>query len=228
MENNLNSEIEAQINILDQCLERVSSMLVLGKQGEPFLIGMEFHESELKALDNNLRVLVARILKRPDVEESVWLPPVAFAYRYGQPSRSQWSWLESFYRGLSNSKSFLLSHLKSNDSPNTYNINVKGDNAIIGINSRISANNNSTSSETALHLMAQIELLRVEMRKATGTSPEEDIAIATVAAAEVAARNGDNAGAMLHLKKAGQWAFDVATKIGVSVVAKMIEGQLPK
>jgi hypothetical protein len=42
----------------------------------------------------------------------------------------------------------------------------------------------------------------------------------------IAAAAGDRSGALKNLKSAGRWAFDVATKLGVSVASKALEHSL--
>jgi hypothetical protein len=50
-----------------------------------------------------------------------------------------------------------------------------------------------------------------------------DISIAEIAKAEDAGKNGDTAGLLHHLKAAGKWAAEIASKIGVSIASKAIE-----
>jgi hypothetical protein len=71
-------------------------------------------------------------------------------------------------------------------------------------------------------LAVELSSLRREMRQAA-SEPEQDIAVGQVAAAERAAQKGDTSGVLRHLKGAGKWAFDVATKIGVSVASEAIK-----
>jgi hypothetical protein len=62
--------------------------------------------------------------------------------------------------------------------------------------------------------------------KAEAKEPEEDIAVAEVAAAEVAASKGDGPKVLEHLAKAGRWALKVATEIGTLVAAAAINTAL--
>ncbi|MER9291294.1 hypothetical protein NKI71_13695 [Mesorhizobium sp. M0510] len=71
-------------------------------------------------------------------------------------------------------------------------------------------------------LAEELGRLRTAMRE-IATEPEQDIAIAEVAQAQTAATNGDEQKALQHLKAAGTWAFDVATKIGVGVATAAIK-----
>lgn len=52
---------------------------------------------------------------------------------------------------------------------------------------------------------------------AEATEPEQYVAIGEVAAAETAAKTADGPKALEHLRKAGSWIWDVATKVGVGV-----------
>ena len=49
---------------------------------------------------------------------------------------------------------------------------------------------------------------------------------ASIANAEDATKKGETSNIFSHLKSSGQWAFDTATKIGVSVAAKAIQGAM--
>ncbi len=71
-------------------------------------------------------------------------------------------------------------------------------------------------------LATELGLLRREMRH-MAESPEHDVATGAIAAAEQAANAGDKKGVMRHLKNAGTWALDVATKIGVNVASEVIK-----
>lgn len=74
-------------------------------------------------------------------------------------------------------------------------------------------------------LACELDLLRAAMRR-EAVSPEQDQAIANVAAAETAAKKQDGIAALQSLKEAGKWALDIATKIGVEVAAKAIQRSL--
>jgi hypothetical protein len=71
-------------------------------------------------------------------------------------------------------------------------------------------------------LATELKSLRREMRQAA-TEPEQDIAVGQIASAEAAAQKGDTSSVIRHLKDAGKWAFDVATKIGVTVASEAIK-----
>jgi hypothetical protein len=80
-----------------------------------------------------------------------------------------------------------------------------------------------TLSTGDLHALAeQLSNLREELSKRACGS-DHDSAILAVTEAESAANKGDISSVMGHLAKAGNWAFDVATKIGVSVAAEAIK-----
>lgn len=83
-----------------------------------------------------------------------------------------------------------------------------------------------TAANLELHALAtELGRLRTAMRK-DAVEPEHDQAVANIGAAEVAAKNQDGTGALKHLKSAGAWALDAATKIGTTVAAKAIQSAI--
>ncbi|MFJ4099829.1 tetratricopeptide repeat protein [Amycolatopsis japonica] len=74
-------------------------------------------------------------------------------------------------------------------------------------------------------LFEELGVLRKAMKEAA-TDPEHDLAVAEVAKAELAAKEGDRATAIQSLKKAGKWAFAVASTVGASLVASVLKGEL--
>lgn len=74
-------------------------------------------------------------------------------------------------------------------------------------------------------LADELALLREAMRS-QADSLEKDMAVGSVAAAEMAARSGNEKGMFDHLKSAGSWAFDVATKIGVGIAIAVLKDRL--
>jgi hypothetical protein len=58
--------------------------------------------------------------------------------------------------------------------------------------------------------------------KEQASEPEHDIAIAEVASAEIAAKNGDGSKVIEHLRKAGKWVHDIAIAIGCELAASVI------
>jgi hypothetical protein len=70
-------------------------------------------------------------------------------------------------------------------------------------------------------LANELATLRAEMKK-QATEPEQDVSVGAVAAAEAAAKKGDESSALQHLADAGKWALDLAVKIGVPVAIDAI------
>jgi uncharacterized protein YjbI with pentapeptide repeats len=81
--------------------------------------------------------------------------------------------------------------------------------------------NQSADSINLTSLADELGKLRAAMKQ-EGTDPEHDIATGNVALAEKSAKEGDGPKALQHLKSAGKWALDTATKIGVDVAAKAL------
>lgn len=71
-------------------------------------------------------------------------------------------------------------------------------------------------------LADELKRLRTTLR-AKASSPEHDVALGAVAAAESAARAGDGVKVLEYLQRAGKWALEAATNIGVRVAAEAIK-----
>ncbi len=71
-------------------------------------------------------------------------------------------------------------------------------------------------------LAAEFERLRRELRADGGTA-NHDVAVGQIAAAESAAKNGDQAGVITALKSTGKWVLGVAEKIGVGLAVQAIK-----
>jgi len=109
--------------------------------------------------------------------------------------------------------------------------NVSGQIGVVGPNAKADNNTFNQAWQQAAAsidmqaLASELASLRSSMRK-EATDVEHDQAIACIGAAENAAKKQDGASAIGHLKAAGKWAFDVATKIGTTVAAKAIESAM--
>jgi hypothetical protein len=74
-------------------------------------------------------------------------------------------------------------------------------------------------------LARDLVLLRAELKK-QAVDAEQDITVAGVAAAQLAAQKGDGPAAISHLARVGKWALDVATSIGATVAAAAIKAAM--
>ena len=74
-------------------------------------------------------------------------------------------------------------------------------------------------------LADELRRLRLALKTRAAT-PEEDLAVAEIAAAELAAGVGDGVGALKRLANAGVWALNAAKDIGVGVAAAAIQAAL--
>jgi hypothetical protein len=74
-------------------------------------------------------------------------------------------------------------------------------------------------------LGAELERLRATLRE-SATTADEDVAVAEVALAGKAAKDGDRAAVETHLRQAGRWALNVATAIGAALAAAALKGAL--
>jgi hypothetical protein len=74
-------------------------------------------------------------------------------------------------------------------------------------------------------LAHELEILRSAMRQ-QASSPDQDLAVAEVGQAMIAAEGGNEKGVWSHLKGAGNWALTVATSIGTSVASTAIKSAI--
>lgn len=74
-------------------------------------------------------------------------------------------------------------------------------------------------------LADELAKLRAQMRQ-SATDPNQDVATAAVAQAEIAAREENGPKMLEWLAKSGQWAFDTATKIGVGFATAALKTAL--
>jgi len=99
----------------------------------------------------------------------------------------------------------------------------------IGVGDQATAISNA-GHQAASHLdlpklAEELQQLRKALRQ-EATEVGHDAAVVAVGEAEQAAREGNAQGALDHLKKAGKWAFDVATKVGISIASDAIKTAL--
>jgi hypothetical protein len=108
---------------------------------------------------------------------------------------------------------------------------IKGQAAVVGRGAQahdINFNqvwNEKSSDLDLVALSTELEQLRSALRRESETA-EQDGAIGEIAAAEVAARNGDGPTALERLARAGSWALGVAEKVGTTVAAAAIKSAL--
>jgi hypothetical protein len=74
-------------------------------------------------------------------------------------------------------------------------------------------------------LADELGTLRTQMKK-EATTPEHDVAVGAIAAAESAAKKGDEKSVLDHLKGAGQWGLELGLKVGVPVAIEAIKRSL--
>lgn len=96
-----------------------------------------------------------------------------------------------------------------------------GDNAKAEHFSQLS--NGQAAKELDLQILAA-ELSRVQAAaKGEAQTAHQAAAVGALTIAEVSAKNGDRSATLQYLANAGQWALDIATKIGTAVASNAIE-----
>lgn len=82
---------------------------------------------------------------------------------------------------------------------------------------------NQTNNQIDIDQLAkELGRLRLAMKE-RASSPEHDIAVGAITAAEIAVKKKDVNSALSYLKKGGKWAFDTGVKIGTTLAVKYIE-----
>ena len=71
-------------------------------------------------------------------------------------------------------------------------------------------------------LASELNTLRTKLKQNAETQ-DQDIAIGEIASAEIASKKEDWPKVIGHLAKAGKWAFETATNIGVRIAAEAIK-----
>ena len=120
---------------------------------------------------------------------------------------------------------FFAEHITMGDSYNAQQAGAMGPNAKASNMSFQQIWTQNCADLDMAHLAMELRDLRAEM-KSRSTEIEHDAAIASVGAAEQAAGQADVVTVLKHLKQAGRWAFEIATKIGTTVAAKAIENAI--
>lgn len=76
-----------------------------------------------------------------------------------------------------------------------------------------------------LELAKELAELRLKL-KGEATKPEHDVSIGAIASAENSAKEGNGPKVLESLSKAGKWALDIATKIGVPVATEALKAAI--
>lgn len=85
---------------------------------------------------------------------------------------------------------------------------------------------NESGDQIDLSLLTK-ELAELRLKlKEKALEPEHDISIGAIASAESYAKEGNGPKTIEHLSKAGKWALDIATKIGVPVATEALKTAL--
>ncbi len=85
---------------------------------------------------------------------------------------------------------------------------------------------NESGDKIDLYLLTK-ELAELRLKlKEKALEPEHDISIGAIASAESYAKEGNGPKTIEHLSKAGKWALDTATKIGVPIATEALKTAL--
>lgn len=219
----------------DQLIDRARRMVAADRAGRPLPEDAQYHQQELEDFEKAMVDLIIDVTAEAPREQD-WLRPGSFALKH-EPRGDNWEklgWLKTYLRGLEISKGY-FQRLLSIYAEDLH----MGDKIIVGqaqvvMGSNASAGNIAFQGQLAGGSVGTIDLprladelatLRAALRQAA-TLPEHDISLGAVAAAERASREGDANGALAHLKTAGKWCLDIASKIGVSVASDALKTSL--
>ncbi|MBZ5788733.1 hypothetical protein K8353_01290 [Burkholderia contaminans] len=216
----------------DDFIRRAVRMLAADARGDPLPEDALFHEEELKALDASLSD-TAVDLAGAFVPEEVWVPPVRFAYRHGF-GKPGMGWVKEFHAGLLISKRYFEALLPK-FAPNvhygdTMHVGVAG--VVLGPKATagdISLRDSQIAGELRAcdlnSLADDLDHLRSAM-KAEAVTAEQDVEVAKVASAGLAARNGDVQSVIGHLAGVGRWCLDVAAKVAPELATATLKAML--
>lgn len=119
-----------------------------------------------------------------------------------------------------------LQTLSEKERPQSVSIKVSGgivNQIVAGSNSGDAVQHNRLEDHIDLaHLEKELIRLHKEMKK-LAKSPKHDISIGAIVQASQAAKANDRSKVFEHLKTAGKWAFEVATKIGTSLATEALK-----
>lgn len=219
-------EVDRMIKRTDLFIDRVVMMLHKGKKKGSVLPGTEISERELKSYDSDVHELIVKLLQTDSIPEEKWISPMKYASRYGESSkRTEWTWLERFKESLMETKSLLKLYQEDRSgSGNTYNVEIKDSEGFVLNFDRSTAIveiGNKLSDDQLATLAFELGQLRAALKQKAVTA-EEDMQVALIAAAEIAAKKKDKKGMVENLKKVGAWVFKIATEIGVATAGTVL------
>ena len=158
-------------------------------------------------------------------EDGILGDGMSFSREEKQLASSNTYHIETFIGQVSNSQIHTDRRIGEVTMGDIYNV---GQGGAIGPNAQV---HDMTFNQIWNQIQGSIELLKLaeelsRLRRAMkqeAIEPEQDIAISEVAKAEQAAKSGNGPKVLEHLKSAGKWALDVATKIGTSLTVEVIK-----
>lgn len=211
---------------------RAARMIVAHESNRPLPQDALFSEPEMKELDEFLSDVWAEETGTTP-QEGGYTPPVRQAYSTDYYKRDdRIAWLRAFKVSLEQSKkrfeNLLILGSGEVHIGDKFDVSNWGQMGAVGPNSVVSDNVfeqgwQKLACDIDLSALAdELSALRIELRR-SASSVEDDAAVAAVAFAEKAARAEEGPVVLKHLKAAGRWALESATKIGTAVAAKAIE-----
>lgn len=208
-------------------LGRAARMLSAGARGDELPPDALFHEEELKSLQKELQDLAVELTGQECLQREVWEDPVSFAYHHGYLTKDQdeLTWLRDFHRGLAVSKRFFQAFVRHTGAVHHGDIYHVNRGIVVTGHARVRDVTLNASDHDCDALAMELATLRNAMRNESKTA-EDDIDVARVAEAEIAARDGNLDGAMAHLKDVGKWCVDLAAKIGVDVATAALKSAI--
>lgn len=193
----------------------------------PLPPSVQLDAAQLQGILDSVRTVVLEWALKLE-EDGILGDGMSFSSDEKQLASSNTYHIETFIGQMSNSQIHTDSRLGEVTMGDIYNV---GQGGAIGPNAHA---HDITFNQIWNQLQGSIELpklgeelarLRQAMKK-EAVEPEQDIAISEIAKAEQAAKSGNGPKVLEHLKSAGKWALDVATKIGTSLTVEVIKKSL--
>lgn len=190
----------------------------------PLVPSVQLDSAHLQGILDSVRTIILEWGLKLE-EDGILGDGMSFSREEKQLASSQTYLIETFIGQMSNSQLNTNSQVGGVTMGDKYNV---GQGGAIGPNAHA---HDMAFNQIWNQVQGTIELLKLAEELATlrramkqeALDAEQDIAVSEVAKAEQSAKIGNGPKTIEHLRSAGKWALDVATKIGTSLAVEVIK-----